>query len=220
MKNICFVLTVLALTFLAACGGASNNSNSASPGPSNAKPGNQPANTTSSEPGAKGEGLKIASGNSTLTFLVSRKDDKAQAGFTMFEGTFDLVNGKPEDSTLSIDADTGTLFCDNAKIADLLRSEKFLDVTKFPKASFKSTKIEAGARAPDNYTITGDLTIRDQTKPVTFPATIAITDADVTMKIGFRAYRKEFGLTNAGPSDDPIRDDFSIMLDVKVPRRK
>lgn len=220
MKTILFGAALSALALMSACGGAANNAVSPSNAPSNSKSGNQSGSTTPGEPGAKGESLKLAPGNSTLTFLVSRKADKAQAGFTMFEGTFDLVNGKPEESALTLDAETGTLFCDDAKLTDLLRSETFLDVTKFPKASFKSTKIEAGAHPPDNYTITGDLTIRDQTKPVTFPATINVTDSDVTLKIGFRTYRKEFGLTNPGPAADPLRDDFSIMLDVKVPRRK
>ncbi len=46
-----------------------------------------------------------------------------------------------------------------------LKSPDFFDTAKFPKATFKSTKIE---KAGDNkLKVTGDLTIKDKTKPVT-----------------------------------------------------
>src|SRR5205823_4441499 len=46
-----------------------------------------------------------------------------------------------------------------------LRSADFLDAEKFPKLTFKSTKVEAGKG--DKLSVTGNLTIRDVTKAVT-----------------------------------------------------
>src|SRR5690606_8785620 len=46
-----------------------------------------------------------------------------------------------------------------------LKSGDFFDVEKYPNITFKSTKIEKDG---DDYEVTGDLTIKDVTKPVTF----------------------------------------------------
>ncbi len=46
-----------------------------------------------------------------------------------------------------------------------LRSGDFFDVENFPKVTFKSTGIEG---AGENFKLTGDLTIKDVTLPVTF----------------------------------------------------
>lgn len=48
-----------------------------------------------------------------------------------------------------------------------LRSADFLDAEQYPTLEFRSTRIE---RAGDHYTITGDLTIRGTTRPVTLDA--------------------------------------------------
>jgi len=47
-----------------------------------------------------------------------------------------------------------------------LRSPDFFNVEQYPYMTFQSTKIEAVG--PNHYKMTGNLTIRDATKPVTF----------------------------------------------------
>ncbi len=59
----------------------------------------------------------------------------------------------------------------NAKLVGHLKSEDFFDVEKFGTATFKSTKVEKLADvAPGkpNYRVTGELTIKGETKPNTF----------------------------------------------------
>ena len=218
-----FLTAALSLSiFLVACEDpAANKPKAVTSEPS----GNSPSNTTASNgtgpaTTAKGEALQITPSNSTVTFIGSKVTGKHNGGFTAFTGMIDLVNAKPEESSVSVDIDANTLFADDPKLTEHLKSADFFDVAKFPKASFKSTKIEAGARPPDNYTVTGDLELHGVTKSVTFPAKIDVTDADVTVQAAFRINRKDFGIVYAGKADDLIRDDVSIGLDVKVPRKK
>lgn len=213
-----FLTAILSLTvFLAACGDPSANKPKAvTSEPST----NKPSNGTNTGTAAKGEALEINPANSALTFILSKPTSKNNAGFTMFSGTLDLVNGKPEESSVSVDIDATSVFADDPGLTDHLKSADFFDVAKFPKASFKSTKIDEGARAPDNYTITGDLEMHGIAKSVTFPAKIDVTDGDVTVKAGFKVSRKDFGIVYAGKADNLIRDDVSIMLNVKVLRKK
>lgn len=51
-----------------------------------------------------------------------------------------------------------------------LRSPDFFDVERFPSISFVSTDIEQLSDA--GFTVTGDLTIRDSTRPITFDVTL------------------------------------------------
>ena len=67
-----------------------------------------------------------------------------------------------------------------------LRSADFFDVEKWPDITFESTQIEEVA---DNaYVISGHLTIRDVTKPVTIPLELmgVQTDAFGALRAGFR----------------------------------
>jgi len=81
-----------------------------------------------------------------------------------------------------------------------LLSPDFFDVAKYPKMTFKSTKIQKASKG--KLKIIGDLTIRDKTQKVTFDAvgpTKAIKDMQGKMRIGLQASttidRRKFGLT-------------------------
>jgi len=68
-----------------------------------------------------------------------------------------------------------------------LRSDDFFNAEKFPDITFKSTAIEK--TGTDTYKVSGDLTIRDITKPVVFEAryTGQVKDPWGNQKIGFKA---------------------------------
>ena len=86
----------------------------------------------------------------------------------------------------------------------------------YPKASFVSTKIVPDtAKGTGSYTITGDFTLHGQTKSITFPAKITVGDVDVAVESEFSINRKDFGIVYAGKTDDLIRDDVVIRLNLK-----
>jgi len=73
-------------------------------------------------------------------------------------------------SQVSVEINAASIDTGDAKRDDHLKSPDFFDVKKFPKLTFKSTKI---AKAGPGYKLTGDLTIRDVTKSVTLDATVS-----------------------------------------------
>ena len=86
-----------------------------------------------------------------------------------------------------------------------LRSADFFDVEKWPDIVFESTQIE---EVSDNaYVISGHLTIRDVTKPVTIPLELmgVQTDAFGALRAGFegsrRINRRDYGLEWNMPLD-------------------
>ncbi len=82
---------------------------------------------------------------------------------------------------------TGTIATDNEYRDNDLLGPDFFDATKHPEATFKSTKFE---KTPDGkYKITGNLTIRDTTKPVVLDAIYfgSMTDSRGGVRMGWKA---------------------------------
>jgi polyisoprenoid-binding protein YceI len=169
----------------------------------------------------KGETLAITPENSKILFTGSKVSGKHDGGFNKFTGTIDLVNGKPEESSVTIDIETASVFTDADGLTKHLQTGDFFEVEKFPKASFESTKIVADpGNGASNYTVTGDLELHGARKSVTLPATITTAATDVAVNAEFSINRKDFGIVYTGKADDLIRDDVVIKLDLKTPRKQ
>ena len=94
-------------------------------------------------------------------------------GYSVLTGRFDTFSGeftydpaKPEVSTVSVTIDTTSVNSNHAERDKHLRSDDFLNVAKFPKATFVSTKIVLDDDK-DEFDIVGDLTLNGVTKSVT-----------------------------------------------------
>lgn len=216
-------LVLAATVFLAACEDPAANKPKATTTESttNANAGNTVNTATATAPAGKKEELAISSETSKVEFTGSKVTGKHDGGFKKFTGTIELVDAKPESSSVSVDIDVASVFTDADGLTKHLQTGDFFEAEKFPKATFKSTKIVAdSAKGAGNYTVTGDLTLRGVTKSVTFPAAITVSDADVAVKSEFSINRKDFGILYAGKADDLIRDDVVLKLDLKSPRKK
>lgn len=215
MKNLGLAILLFS-GFLAACEDPAANKAKALT--SNAS---TPAANSQAVAPAKGESLAITSDNSKVLFTGSKVTGKHEGGFKQFSGTINLVNEKPQESTVKVDIEAASVFTDTDDLTKHLQTGDFFEVEKYPKASFVSTSITPdSAKGENNYTVVGDLELRGVRKSVTFPATIVVTPADVSVNSEFSINRKDFGIVYAGKADDLIRDDVVIKLDLKTPRKK
>jgi polyisoprenoid-binding protein YceI len=171
-------------------------------------------------PAAGAESLAFNSQNSKIDFVASKVTKSHDGKFNQFTGTMELVNGKPEGGKVSVEIDLASVETDAEKLTGHLKSADFFDVAKHPKATFASTEVKAGAPAPSTHTVTGNFDLHGVKKSISFPATIGVSDSDVTVKAEFSINRKDFGINYPGASDDLIRDNVLIKLDVKAPRKK
>lgn len=91
-------------------------------------------------------------------------------GLTKVRGRFTGVTGHADiaeditDSTLTVTIDTATVSSGDGTRDDHLRSADLFDVETYPQATFTSTVIAVDG---PTGTVTGDLTIKDMTRPVT-----------------------------------------------------
>ena len=88
--------------------------------------------------------------------------------FDRFEGTFSFDDKNANASKVKVEIDTTSLNSNHAERDKHLRSADFLDVAKFPKATFESTVVKRGGDGKG--TITGKLTLRGVTKDITIAA--------------------------------------------------
>ncbi|HEX7106734.1 MAG TPA: YceI family protein [Acidothermaceae bacterium] len=91
---------------------------------------------------------------------------KVRGAFNEFEGKANIDAENPAKSSVSITIEGASIDTRNEQRDAHLRSNDFLDLANYPQITFNSTKVEP--QAGDVYRVTGDLTIRGVTKPVTF----------------------------------------------------
>jgi polyisoprenoid-binding protein YceI len=117
---------------------------------------------------------------------------------TDIEGTIRSDEKSPQNSSVEAVLKAASLDTRTDQRDQHLRSADFLDVEKFPEIKFHSTRIEGGK---ESFKLTGDLTIRDVTKPITLDVEFEGTTRDPWggERVGFSAKgkidRREFGLT-------------------------
>jgi polyisoprenoid-binding protein YceI len=109
-------------------------------------------------------------------------------GFTNLTGQFGKIQGTlefdatdPTKSSVNATIELASVDSNIRKLDEKLVTSDYFDVAKYPKATFKSTRVEKGS-TPDRLKVTGDLTLHGVTKPVTL-------DVDV-VKVGTQPLRK------------------------------
>jgi polyisoprenoid-binding protein YceI len=128
-----------------------------------------------------------------------------RGNFAELSATADIDPDHPETSSVEVTIQTVSIRTHNDARDNDLRSSNFLEADKFPTIVFKSTGVEPSG--PDQYTLTGDLTIKGNTRPVELRVVKygEFNDPMMGHRIAYSAQgqinRKEFGLT------------FNMMLD-------
>ncbi len=124
------------------------------------------------------------------------------------------------DMTTIIDLDMPADDEYNAKLVKHLKSEDFFGVDKHPTANFKITKIE---KKGDKSLIHGDLTIKNKTNPVSFLASVDISNDGLTLKSEtFKIDRSKWEIKYKSKSffgdlaDNFIYDDMEISIEVEA----
>jgi polyisoprenoid-binding protein YceI len=168
--------------------------------------------------------LNVDTQKSTLNWLAKKVTGEHNGTINITKGSLTVDGTKLTGGSFEIDmtsikcldlTDAGY----NGKLVDHLKSDDFFNVTSFPKAVFKITKVTpiAGAKAGEpNFTIVGDLTIRDKTNPVTFPATVGIKGGNVTASAKIAVDRSKYNVKFRSKSffenlgDKMIYDEFEM----------
>ena len=146
---------------------------------------------------------------------------KVRGSFNEFDGTGYFDADDPAGSHLELRIKTASIDTRNADRDAHLRSNDFFDMETYPEITFTSTSVEqVGA---DDYRVTGDLTIKGITKPVTVDLeyTGSATDPFGNQRIGFEGKttinRKDWGVTwNAALEAGGVLVSEKVTLEFEV----
>lgn len=107
-------------------------------------------------------------------------------------------------------------------LVDHLKSDDFFSVSNYPTAQFKITSVEK--KSENSYLLTGDLTIRGQTHPISFPAIINISPTEINAQAEFSIDRTVWGIKYGSGKfyqdlgDKTIKDDIGFSVKIKAKR--
>lgn len=166
---------------------------------------------------------KVDAVHSSVKFSVTHLViSEVEGSFKVYSGSINSAATDFSDAEIEFAIDVTSINTDNEMRDNHLKSDDFFGTETYPNMSFKSTSFEKGTG--NSYTLKGDLTIRDQTKPVTFEVTYGgrAKDGYGNTKAGFKASttinRTEFGLkwnmaTEAGGLT--VGEDVTISLNLQ-----
>ena len=139
-----------------------------------------------------------------------------------------ITDGQVTNATVVVDLNTLTVenFEDGSEQQGQLKghllNEDFFNVSKYPTATFELTDI-APSSGDYNSTVTGNLTILEATKSITFNANVNTSDSGVSIHSeDFSVDRTDWGLTynvegTAGvPANYLIANDIGLTIKVDV----
>jgi polyisoprenoid-binding protein YceI len=135
--------------------------------------------------------------------------------FDKFSGSFTYDEKNPQAAKVSVEIETASINSNHAERDKHLRSDDFLDVANFPKATFVSTSVTP--KGDGKAEIKGDLTLRGVTKPVIIEADYIGGGDDPWggYRQGFAGTTKlvltDFGITKElGPASKEVELDLHV----------
>jgi polyisoprenoid-binding protein YceI len=160
------------------------------------------------------DGSHTQAGFSVKHFMIST----VRGDFDKTEGKVMLDEADITKSTVEATIDVASVSTRDEKRDTHLKAADFFDVAKFPKMTFKSTKVE---KAGEGLKVTGDLTMKGVTKPVVLDVTgptKEIKDPWGNTRRGLSATtklnRKDFGV-NYGP-DAVVSDMVTVTIEAEL----
>ncbi|MCW3465260.1 YceI family protein [Chitinophaga nivalis] len=185
--------------------------------PATSHKGEKPAKSTTVP--AKATTFQVDKQQSKLTWTGKKLAGQHAGTINIADGKLDVENNVLKSGTFSLDtrtiAVTDIKDADgNAKLIGHLKNDDFFAVEKFPTATFVTTGVTA--KGNGNYEVTGNLTLKGITNPISFPATVTVAGNKLTAKAAIKVDRTKFNIRYGsknffeGIGDKAIYDEFDL----------
>jgi polyisoprenoid-binding protein YceI len=176
------------------------------------------AQPAASAPAAASAPFSVDNVHSTALFRVRHNNVSFFYGrFNTIKGTFTIDPAKPEASMFDIAIDLESVDSNNRNRDEHLRGNDFFAASEFPTATFKSTSVKSAGE--NVMEVTGNLTIRGTTKPVTVRIEHTGTGAGRRggtvqgFEASFTIKRSDFGVSyQVGPG---LSDEVNLILGIQ-----
>jgi polyisoprenoid-binding protein YceI len=144
---------------------------------------------------------------SSLQFTIKNFGFDVTGTFTGLKGSIKFDPQNPAESNFDVTIDANTVNTDNSLRDNHLRDNSYFDVKNYPVIHFVSTKVTAKNGA---YIVSGKLTIKKQTKDISFSFIASPTNEGYLFKGTFKINRKDFDV--GGTST--IANELEVTLNI------
>lgn len=172
--------------------------------------------------------------DSEVTWVGTKPTGRHDGKFPIKDGSISVENSEIVGGSILLDVanleitDAEISDEDRGKLSGHLQSDDFFNVETYPDAKFEITSVKpytAGTAANENadvaedsefklanptHTVTGNLTIRDTTNSISFPAIINVSENEVTARAKFNIDRTDWNVSYGDEEavTDQARDKF------------
>lgn len=168
---------------------------------------------------------KVDSDHSGVSFTIRHFVSNVPGRFKDFDGVIKYDAQNPPASSVNFTIQAASIDTDNADRDNHLRGADFFEVEKFPTLTFSSTSVKAVDA--DTLEVTGDLTMKGQTKKVTVPVELLGTvktprGEKAGFETAFKLDRKEYGITWNRALDTGgaiLGDEVKINISIEADRQ-
>jgi polyisoprenoid-binding protein YceI len=169
--------------------------------------------------------FKDPKGVNNVVFQLDAPLESINGTATGVSGAVNFDPQSPKDLKGKLIVSASSLHVGNATMKEHMHGDKWLDVKNHPEITFETTGVDKVVSA-DNSTVaqvTGNLTIKGKTKPVTAPIKITYLpgklkarfpamDGDLlVLRSNFKIKRSDFGI-NSGAFEDKVSDEIDLTL--------
>jgi len=147
---------------------------------------------------------------SIIEFNVKHFGVKTSGSFSGLQGSITFNSNSLGESKFDISIDASSIKTGVDLRDEHLRGEGYFDVTKYPRIHFVSTKITSDGNG-GALLVTGQLTIKDHTKEISFPFTATPSNDEYLFKGSFNISRKDFGVGSSGVISDNVEIHLAVL---------
>nr|WP_322068656.1 YceI family protein [Paraburkholderia bannensis] len=158
---------------------------------------------------------QLDTGKSTLVAISRQLGVSVAGSFTKFDAHIDFDPARPDGGTARLTVDTGSYDLGDSTYNDSVRGPAWFDAKTYPQATFVSTGV--AATAPNQYSVSGNLTIKGHTESVAVPVVLTQQGGTQTFDGTLPVNRMVFGIgTGEWKDTSKVADEVLIKFHIVV----
>ncbi len=212
MKKTAFTILAGTVLFFTAC----NNT-----------PQGEQAQVTDEQAAASASGTTytVNTDASTVKWIGASPIKQHDGSLKISEGSLTVAGGNITGGSFTVDINslnnndlTGEY---KGKLEGHLKSADFFEAEKYPTSKFEITAVEVAAEGENTHKVSGNLTLKDVTKNVTFPAKVTVSETEVTATANFNIDRSQWNMSYGADNslgDKMIKPEVNLTVELKASR--